>query len=166
MEKSQKNLRYAKLNPQQKAFADHYFTSGNATESVYKAGYKCINNQTARSKGSTMLKNPKIRAYLDRLQEREDSIIVTNKMDTAKVLEDIIGCIGSTYNDIIVSISDGLRAIDILNKMQGSYVQKQEIDINDNRDKIDEVLARYGKYGEIDANSSAFKVVSKKVEEV
>lgn len=48
-----------KLTPKQKAFADNYIISGNATEAAKKAGYK-----QPRQQGSRMLTNVDILEYI------------------------------------------------------------------------------------------------------
>ena len=46
-----------KLTPKQKAFADNYIISGNATDAAKKAGYK---EKAAYAIGSENLRKPKI----------------------------------------------------------------------------------------------------------
>lgn len=50
-----------KLTPKQKAFADNYIISGNATEAAKKAGYK---EKAAYAMGSENLKKPQIMEYI------------------------------------------------------------------------------------------------------
>lgn len=50
-----------KLTPKQKAFADNYIISGNATESAKKAGYS---EKTARFIGAENLTKPHILEYI------------------------------------------------------------------------------------------------------
>lgn len=52
------------LTPKQKAFADNYIISGNATEAAKKAGYS---DKTARQMGAENLSKPYIMEYI---QER------------------------------------------------------------------------------------------------
>ena len=53
----------SKLNEKQKAFADYYIESLNATES-YKKVYECSYN-TARTNGARLLTNANIKKYID-----------------------------------------------------------------------------------------------------
>lgn len=50
-----------KLTPKQKAFADNYIISGNATDAAKKAGYK---EKAAYAIGSENLRKPKIMEYI------------------------------------------------------------------------------------------------------
>ena len=52
----------SKLNDKQKAFADYYIESLNATES-YKRAYECSYN-TARTNGARLLTNANIKNYI------------------------------------------------------------------------------------------------------
>lgn len=62
-----------KLTPKQKAFADNYIISGNATEAAKKAGYK-----QPRQQGSRMLTNVDILEYIkQRTAPAEEKRIAT-----------------------------------------------------------------------------------------
>lgn len=62
-----------KLTPKQKAFADNYIISGNATESAKKAGYK-----QPRQQGSRMLTNVDVLGYIkERTAPAEQKRIAT-----------------------------------------------------------------------------------------
>lgn len=55
------------LSPKQKAFADFYIESGNATKSAKKAGYS---ERSAYSQGQRLLKHAEVSSYIaDRLGE-------------------------------------------------------------------------------------------------
>lgn len=63
------------LTPKQKAFADYYIETGNATEAAKKAGYS---PKTAYRTGADNLKKPQINAYIAARQEQiESSRLVT-----------------------------------------------------------------------------------------
>lgn len=64
-----------KLTPKQKAFADYYIETGNASEAARRAGYA---EKNARITGSKNLTNPNISAYIaERQQEIESERICT-----------------------------------------------------------------------------------------
>ena len=52
-----------KLTPKQKAFADNYIISGNATEAAKKAGYK---EKAAYAIGAENLRKPQIMEYIQK----------------------------------------------------------------------------------------------------
>ena len=59
----------------QKAFADYYLETSNATESAKKAGYS---EKTAYSQGQRLLKNVEVKAYIEeRLGEIKSDRIAT-----------------------------------------------------------------------------------------
>ena len=62
-----------KLTEKQKAFADYYITTLNATQSAIKAGYS---KDTARVIGAENLSKPYISKYIQkRLEDKEDTRI-------------------------------------------------------------------------------------------
>jgi hypothetical protein len=62
-----------KLTPKQKAFADYYIETGNATEAAIKAGYS---KKTAYSIGNENLKKPEVKKYIEqRIAEKEEKLI-------------------------------------------------------------------------------------------
>ena len=62
-----------KLTPKQKAFADYYIETGNASESARRAGYKCAEQQ-----GKENLQKPTIIAYIaERTKPKEDNRIAS-----------------------------------------------------------------------------------------
>ena len=106
-----------KLNARQKAFCEYYVASGNATESAIKAGYS---EKTARSIGQRLLTNVDIKKYIKELQEKaKESRILTAK-EKREWLSEVI----KNGNE---KLQDRLKALDILNKMDGDYVEKLQL---------------------------------------
>ena len=63
------------MNDRQKAFADYYIETGNATESAKRAGYS---EKTAYSTGNRMLKNVEVSTYIaERTAPTEQKRIAT-----------------------------------------------------------------------------------------
>lgn len=63
------------MNDRQKAFADYYIETGNATESAKRAGYS---EKTAYSMGNRMLKNVEVSTYIaERTAPTEQKRIAT-----------------------------------------------------------------------------------------
>ncbi|HGQ3108095.1 TPA: terminase small subunit, partial [Streptococcus pneumoniae] len=61
------------LRIKQKRFADEYIISGNATEAYKKAGYRVSSDRVAGVEGHKLLKNPKIKSYIDERLKQLDS---------------------------------------------------------------------------------------------
>ncbi|RAS72597.1 terminase small subunit [Priestia endophytica] len=54
-----------KLTPKQQAFADLYIETANATTSYKNSGYSVKSDKAAAVEGSKLLRNPKVRAYIE-----------------------------------------------------------------------------------------------------
>jgi len=70
-----------RLPVKHKKFADEYFLTGNGTAS-YRKVYKC-KESTANSESSKLLKNPKVKAYLEELAEKSTEKVVEKWTATA-----------------------------------------------------------------------------------
>ena len=101
------------LNERQKAFADYYIQTGNATEAAIKAGYS---EKTARFIGSENLTKPDISAYIkERLDEQSNKRVA----DANEVIEFYTAVMRGEIKDqfgLDASLSDRLKAGDALMK--------------------------------------------------
>ena len=126
------------LNERQKAFADYYIQTGNATEAAIKAGYS---EKTARSIGSENLTKPDISSYIkERLDEQSEKRVA----DANEVIEFYTAVMRGEVKDqfgLDASLSDRLKAGDALMKRFSVGEDKNKNII----DKLDKVL------GDIDA---------------
>ena len=108
------------MTRRQELFIQEYIKTGNATHSAIKAGYS---KKTAYSIGQRLLKNVDIKEAIDRLSKN----IAINNIMTAKERQEFLTSL-ILNND--VKISDKLKAVDLLNKMTGEYIQKVEVNGN------------------------------------
>lgn len=101
------------LNERQKAFADYYIQTGNATEAAIKAGYS---EKTAYSIGNENLKKPEISAYIgERMAEQSEKRVA----DANEVIEFYTAVMRGEVKDqfgLDASLSDRLKAGDALMK--------------------------------------------------
>lgn len=111
-----------KLNARQKAFCEYYVACGNATEAAIKAGYK---EKNARFIGSENLTKANIKKYIEELQEKAKGNRIMTAIERREFLTSMI-------KDGAVKDTDRLKAVDILNKMDGEYTQKVEVNGNIN----------------------------------
>lgn len=111
-----------KLNARQKAFCEFYVASGNATDAAIKAGYK---EKNARFIGSENLTKANIKKYIEELQEKTKGNRIMTAIERREFLTSMI-------KDGAVKDTDRLKALDILNKMDGEYTQKVEVNGNIN----------------------------------
>lgn len=103
-----------KLNARQKAFCEFYVASGNATESAIKAGYK---EKYAGVNVDKLLKNTNIQACIKELQEKAKTSRIMTAIERREFLTELI----KNGNE---KVAHRLKALDILNKMDGEYMEK------------------------------------------
>lgn len=108
----------AKLTPKQERFCEEYAACGNATQAAIKAGYS---QKTAYSIGQENLKKPEIIAKIRELQARDKKKRIMNIDERQAKLTEIA--------ENSVDENAAIRAIETLNKMDGLYVQKHEIQV-------------------------------------
>ena len=93
----------------QELFIKEYIKTGNTTNSAIKAGYS---KRTAKSIGQRLL------TFVDIKK------IANNNIMTARERQEYLT---KLINSDDVKVSDKLKALDILNKMTGEYIQKVEV---------------------------------------
>ena len=101
----------------QELFIQEYIKTGNATNSAIKAGYS---KKTARAIGQENLTKPALKKRIEELSQK----IACNNIMTAKERQEYLT---KLINSDDVKVSDKLKALDILNKMTGEYIQKVEV---------------------------------------
>lgn len=132
-----------KLTPKQKAFAEYYIETGNATESAIKAGYS---KKTARVIGQENLLKPALKSYIDeKMKELEDKRIakaeevleyltrVLRGEETEQVV--VTENIGDFMSEAKVidkelSAKDKIKAAELLGKRYRLFTEKIEADVN------------------------------------
>ena len=130
----------SKLNEKQKAFADYYIESLNATES-YKMAYNCSYN-TARTNGARLLANANIKKYIDEVMSAKDESRIASQDEILQILTDIAR--GITEEEVVQfsqlgeelrttrkpTIKDRMRASELLGKRYRMWVDKVEANVN------------------------------------
>ena len=106
-----------KLNARQKAFCEYYVASGNATESARKAGYS---EKYTNKNVSKIRQNTAVQEYIKELQEKAK----TNRIMTAVERREFLTEVIKNGNE---KLQDRLKALDILNKMDGEYIEKMQL---------------------------------------
>lgn len=146
----------AKLTPKQKAFADYYIETGNATESAIRAGYS---KKTAAVIGAENLIKPNIKNYIEeRVKQIEDERIakadeVLKYLTAAmrgKIDEEVVvvegegeGCSSARIVKKEISAKDRIKAAELLGKRYRLFIDKVEADVNANVNstkKLDSIL--------------------------
>ncbi|HFI0640500.1 TPA: terminase small subunit [Streptococcus suis] len=130
------------LTIKQKKFADEYIVSGNATEAYKEAGYRVSNDRVASVEGHKLLRNPKVKTYIDeRLKILESEKIATQE-EVLSYLTSVmrgqtqeqtlcsIGELGQQVIDIEVGAKDRIKAAELLGKRHRLWTDKVEAEVN------------------------------------
>ena len=124
-----------KLTQKQQRFVDEYIISGNATQSYRKAGYSAKSDNVAWSEASKLLRNPKVKAELDK---RNAEIKSQKTMDMQEVMERLAAIArGETVEQQVTNkgtvvevepkTSDQIRAMELIGKRYGAWTDKKEV---------------------------------------
>lgn len=139
----------SKLNEKQKAFADYYIESLNATESYAKA-YECSYN-TARTNGARLLANANIKKYIDEVMNAKDESRIASQDEILQILTDIAR--GITEEEVVQfsqlgeelrttrkpTIKDRMKASELLGKRYRMFTDKTELEITEPITIIDDI---------------------------
>lgn len=130
-----------KLNARQKAFADYYIESLNASDAARRAGYS---PKTAASIGRENLRKPYIRAYIDdKLEKLEEA----RTMDLAEALRRVTAIarrdvheshtvqVDNTTGEVLKdvrtsfrpSIEEAQKSLEHIIRVYGGFIDKQEL---------------------------------------
>ena len=113
----------SKLTMKQKAFADYYIETGNATEAALRAGYS---KKTSYSIGNENLKKPEVLSYIEeRMQDIEDNRIAKGD----EVLKYLTGVMRGEVKDqfgLDPSLQDRTKAAELLGKRYRLFTEKVE----------------------------------------
>ena len=108
------------MERKQAKFCLEFLRTGNATEAYKAAGYNPRSDAVAAVCASQLLRKPNVQKYLDELRKEMDVEIIADAFERRVKLTKILRDGESSAYDIT-------RAIDILNKMDGLYIQRNEL---------------------------------------
>lgn len=114
-----KNTRLSTEIKYEKFCATYRKNGGNGTEAAIAAGYS---EKTAAVTASKLLRNPKI---IRRIEELAKDAVRKNIISADKRAEILSGIALDAGNDVQARV----RAIDVLNKMDGLYVVRAEVTV-------------------------------------
>lgn len=112
------------LTPKQEKFV-HEIVSGKSQADAYRSAYntKNMSDKTIVEAASRLMADSNVSA---RVSELRKELTKETIMSAQKRLEWLTGLIG----DMDVDVNAKLKAVDIMNKMQGEYIQRIEADVN------------------------------------
>lgn len=140
----------SKLTEKQKAFADYYIESLNATDSYSKA-YQKDNRNTCQVEGCKLLRNPKVKNYIDEVMESRSENRIASAEEIMQILTDIAR--GVSEEEVVTfsqlgeelrtikrpSFKDRMKASELLGKRHRMWVEKIEADVNQSVTIIDDI---------------------------
>lgn len=125
-----------KLTPKQKAFADFYIETGNATESAKRAGYS---EKTAKVIACENLTKPYVREYVDsmlkeignqRIMNAEEVMTLLTSIARNQEREEVVvfSESGPQVTSKGMSAKDRLKALELIGKRYTLWTDKQQIE--------------------------------------
>ena len=105
------------VNRKQEIFCEEFVKSGNAAEAYKLAGYKVSSAKSAANSASRLLENVGICSRIAELREKAADAQILDAKQRRIILSDIAKAKGQ----------DAVRALDVLNKMDGLYINKVEV---------------------------------------
>lgn len=127
------------ISNQQRKFCEEYVKNGNVATKAYLIAYKsCKTEKTAGVNASRLLGNARIQEYIKELQDElkkkaimsaEERMIWLSKVVNGDIKHTSYDGNGNSYENEAY-ISDKMKAIDIMNKMDGEYINKLELSNN------------------------------------
>ena len=131
-----------KLTPKQKAFADYYIETGNATEAARRAGYKKPNVQ-----GSQNLEKLSIKSYIQERIKALDEKRIAKGEEVLQYLTKVMRGEEKDQFGLDPSLQDRTKAAELLGKRYRLFVDKveQKVDATVNSTaKLDSILNQLG----------------------
>ena len=125
-----------KLTPKQRAFADYYIETGNATEAARRAGYKKPNVQ-----GSQNLEKLSIKSYIEERVKASDEKRIAKGEEVLEYLTKVMRGEEKDQFGLDASLQDRTKAAELLGKRYRLFVDKveQKLDVNATT-KLDSIL--------------------------
>ena len=114
------------LTPKQEMFVQNII-KGMSQADAYRSAYpnQKMSDKTVWETASKLMNNPKVITRLNELREQLSKPTIMSAQKRLEWLTEVI-------NDKDVAINDKLKAADIMNKMQGEYIQKVVADVDTN----------------------------------
>ena len=127
-----------RLTIKQQRFVDAYIRNGgNGTGAVFEAGYDTVSQRSAQVIASQNLKKPIIMLHLEEAGYRDCGLIDTDTIEKVRTLDGEVRRIGSredraafltmVYENGSLPIGARLRAVELLCKMYGDFLEKVAI---------------------------------------
>ena len=123
-----------KLTPKQRAFADYYIETGNATEAARRAGYKKPNVQ-----GSQNLEKLSIKSYIEERVKASDEKRIAKGEEVLEYLTKVMRGEEKDQFGLDASLQDRTKAAELLGKRLFVDKVEQKVNVNSTT-KLDSIL--------------------------
>lgn len=111
------------MTPKQKLFCDYYLANGYNALQAYEQAFGVKDNANKPSYPYTLLKNPKIKEYIQaRRQEVYDSL----NIDAMRIIQELADMAFAAKDDQVYVPTVKLKALEQLSKNLGLQTQKME----------------------------------------
>lgn len=124
------------MTPKQKAFADYYLASGNASAAARKAGYS---KKTAGSIGEENLKKPEISAYIRERMAQQDAERVASADEVLRFYTSVMRGEVSDQFGLEAALAERLKAADALMKRHAAGDERNRSTL----EKLDAMLKEF-----------------------
>lgn len=124
------------MTPKQKAFADYYLASGNASDAARKAGYS---KKTAGSIGEENLKKPAISAYIRDRMAQQDAERVASADEVLRFYTSVMRGEVSDQFGLEAALAERLKAADALMKRHAAGDERNRSTL----EKLDAMLKEF-----------------------
>ena len=108
------------MNKKQQTFADEYLLDLNGKQAAIRAGYS---PKTAESQASRLLTNAKVAEYIAKAQQERSKRL---QIDADWIVEKLVGNHARAME--LDELGHSNKAIELLGKTNGAFVDKMEID--------------------------------------
>ncbi len=109
------------MNPRQRKFVKLWLTGMPAGRAYEKAGYE-VKGSTADVCGSQLLKNPKVKAHINKMNEKAEKSTIKTVKERKEMLSRIMDKAEDTER-----LQDAIRASAELSKMDGAYEHVEQL---------------------------------------
>ena len=124
------------MTPKQKAFADYYLASGNASDAARKAGYS---KKTAGSIGEENLKKPEISAYIRERMAQQDAERVASADEVLRFYTSVMRGEVSDQFGLEAALAERLKAADAIMKRHAAGDERNRSTL----EKLDAMLKEF-----------------------
>jgi len=112
------------MNERQKAFADYYIETNNATEAAKRAGYS---EKTAYSIGNENLSKPEIKVYIQERLAAKDAERIASQDEVLEFLTQVMRGEVPDQLGFETSVKDRSKAGELLGKRYGLFTDNMNL---------------------------------------